>query len=259
MRLLLEVGPDIPAPFYRILINYLISLAIAVYRVIFSLKLVGSKGIGRAVVDILAESGCNVSLCARNAEEVAEAVKELQAANPGVKFHGQAVDMGSSPEVIKAYVDAAAAALGGLDIVISNAAALAVGGSKEAFEANFKVDLLGAVNLATVVVPHLKKSRAPSFTAISSVAARNSDDLNSYGVVKAALNHAIKGLGSRYAKIGIRFNRCVGSVKCKYSSVSSHRLSHSNSFELPWTFTSYNSLSPGTTIFPGGVWERSRC
>lgn len=179
------------------------------YRVIFLVDLIGTKGIGRAVVDILAESGCNVSLCARNAQEVAEAVTELQAANPGVKIHGQALDMGSSPEVIKAYVAAAAAALGGLDMVISNAAALAIGASKDAFEANFKVDLLGAVNLANVAIPHLKESRAPSFTAISSVSARNSDDLNSYGVMKAALQHAVKGLGSKYANLGIRFNRWV--------------------------------------------------
>jgi NAD(P)-dependent dehydrogenase (short-subunit alcohol dehydrogenase family) len=69
--------------------------------------------------------------------------------------------------------------MGGLDCVISNAASLAIGPSRKAFEANFQVDLLGCLALADASMPHFKKSKAPSFVAISSVSARQSDDLNS--------------------------------------------------------------------------------
>jgi 3-oxoacyl-[acyl-carrier protein] reductase len=87
--------------------------------------------------------------------------------------------MSSPAEAIKAYVEAAGSTLGGIDMVVSNAAALAIGPSRKAFEANFQVDLLGCLALVDASMPYFKKSKAPSFVAISSVSARQSDDLNS--------------------------------------------------------------------------------
>ncbi len=52
-----------------------------------------TKGIGRAIAETLAGEGCNVAICARNAEAVDEAGKALQA--KGVKAFGQAVDVGN--------------------------------------------------------------------------------------------------------------------------------------------------------------------
>ena len=37
----------------------------------------GTKGIGRAIANTLADEGCNVSICARNQEEVDAAVADL--------------------------------------------------------------------------------------------------------------------------------------------------------------------------------------
>ena len=83
----------------------------------------GSKGIGRRCADIFADEGANVSVCARNAGEVTDAVAGLTA--KGVKGFGQAVDV-SDKAALEAWVAASAQALGGLDILVANVSALAV-------------------------------------------------------------------------------------------------------------------------------------
>jgi NAD(P)-dependent dehydrogenase (short-subunit alcohol dehydrogenase family) len=51
----------------------------------------GTRGIGRAIADLLAAEGCDVALCARNPDQVSEAVAALQAT--GVKAWGEALDV----------------------------------------------------------------------------------------------------------------------------------------------------------------------
>ena len=50
-----------------------------------------SKGIGFALAKTLAAEGCDVGICARNADEVNAAVAAIQAM--GVKAHGEVVDV----------------------------------------------------------------------------------------------------------------------------------------------------------------------
>ena len=65
----------------------------------------GTRGIGRAIADTLAGEGANVAVCARNADQVAEAVKELEAM--GVKATGTAVDI-TDGAVLKRFIADAA-------------------------------------------------------------------------------------------------------------------------------------------------------
>ena len=51
----------------------------------------GSKGIGRAIAEAFAAEGASVSICARNADEVAATVVALKA--KGVRAFGRAVDV----------------------------------------------------------------------------------------------------------------------------------------------------------------------
>ena len=51
----------------------------------------GTRGIGRAIADTLAGEGAGVAVCARNADQVAGTVAELQAT--GVKATGASVDI----------------------------------------------------------------------------------------------------------------------------------------------------------------------
>ena len=75
----------------------------------------GTKGIGRAIADALADEGSNVSICARNEDEVNAAVEALSA--KGVTAFGQSVDVGDG-EALAAWIAASAEALGGIDTIV---------------------------------------------------------------------------------------------------------------------------------------------
>ena len=62
----------------------------------------GTKGIGRAVAEHFAAEGCDVAICARNAEEVAQTVAALS--QRGVKATGRAVDVADGPALTR-WVD----------------------------------------------------------------------------------------------------------------------------------------------------------
>ncbi len=180
----------------------------------------GTKGIGRAVAETLAAEGANVAICARNADEVAAAVAELAA--KGVKATGRALDVGDGP-ALQGWVADVAGELGGIDIVVSNVSALAIGGDEESWKQGYNVDMMGAVRLVDAAMPHLEKSKAASIVTISSVSGREIDFASgAYGAMKAALVHYTQGLAYHLAGQGIRAN----------------------------------TVSPGNTYFPGGVWSQ---
>lgn len=179
----------------------------------------GSKGIGRAIAEGFAAEGANVALCARNADDVAAAVASLEA--KGVKASGKALDVADGP-ALKDWVVAAAGELGGLDALVCNVSALAVGDSPETWEKSFRTDVMHSVNAVAAAVPFLEKSSSPSIVLISSVSGVQVDfAAGSYGAIKAALIHYAKGLSRQLVAKGIRVN-CV---------------------------------SPGNTYFDGGIWQ----
>jgi NAD(P)-dependent dehydrogenase (short-subunit alcohol dehydrogenase family) len=180
----------------------------------------GSKGIGRRCADILADEGAAVAICARDAAEVAEAVEALRAR--GVEAHGEALDV-ADKEALEGWVASAAAALGGIDIVVANVSALAGQNTEEAWHSQFRVDIMHTVRTVNAAMPHLERSDAGSIVVVSSVSGREVDLFaGSYGATKAALIHSAHGLAVQLAPKMIRAN----------------------------------SVSPGNTYFKGGVWHR---
>lgn len=176
-----------------------------------------TKGIGRAIAELLVAEGAKVAICSRNASEVSETVAALA----GGHF-GQALDV-SDPEAIKAFAKAAADALGGIDIVVPNVSALAVSRDAAAWKAGFETDIMGTVNLVDAAMPWLETSDAAAIVIISSVSGREVDfAAGPYGAFKAALIHYAQGLAFQLAPKNIRAN----------------------------------TVSPGNTYFPGGVWEK---
>jgi NAD(P)-dependent dehydrogenase (short-subunit alcohol dehydrogenase family) len=179
----------------------------------------GSKGIGRAIANLLADEGCNVGICARNSEEVAATVAALK--EKGVEACGSAIDVRDG-DAVRKWVADSAEALGGLDILIPNVSALAIERNEDSWRAQFEVDMLHTVNAAEAALPLLEKSDAGSIVIISSVSGVEIDfAAGPYGAFKAALIHYAKTLACELASKNIRVN----------------------------------SVSPGTTYFAGGIWE----
>jgi 3-oxoacyl-[acyl-carrier protein] reductase len=125
-----------------------------------------TRGIGRAIAERLAQEGADVAICARDAAAIEDMVKLLE--SNGGKAWGRSVDV-KDPAALRSWVDGAAAALGGVDILVANASALSFGLSIEAFQAAFDVDLIHTVTAVEAAMPHLERSQAGSIVAIGSI------------------------------------------------------------------------------------------
>jgi 3-oxoacyl-[acyl-carrier protein] reductase len=126
----------------------------------------GSKGIGLAIAELFAAEGANVAICARNAEEVGKVVKAL--AGKGGKSWGGAIDV-ADPVALKQWVESAAGELGGIDTIVCNVSALAVGDTAETWEKSFRTDMMHTVNSVAAAMPYLEKSKSASIVIVSSV------------------------------------------------------------------------------------------
>jgi NAD(P)-dependent dehydrogenase (short-subunit alcohol dehydrogenase family) len=81
----------------------------------------GSRGIGRAIATALVKEGARVVIAARDPETIKSAVAEIKAQTGG-EIHGVPVDTREDASV-DAMIAAAATTLGGIDILVNNAAA----------------------------------------------------------------------------------------------------------------------------------------
>jgi 3-oxoacyl-[acyl-carrier protein] reductase len=178
----------------------------------------GTKGIGRAIVEGLATEGVKVAFCARTERDVAKVEEELRGA--GHEVTGTAVDVADAV-ALTAWVAASAEHYGGIDVVVANVSALAIGPGPEHWKPSFEVDLMHTVRMVDAALPHLEASGVGSVIAVSSVSGREIDfAAGAYGVMKAALVHYTSGLAHQLA----------GKVRA-------------------------NSVTPGNTYFEGGVWQ----
>ena len=126
----------------------------------------GTKGFGRAIADTLAAEGTHVAFCARNADEVAQTVKDF--GSHGVQVLGRVADVGDGA-ALSAFVADAAATFGGIDIVVANVSALAIPNDEANWQKTFEVDMMGTVRLVNAAMPFLEKSAHASIVTISSV------------------------------------------------------------------------------------------
>ena len=75
----------------------------------------GSKGIGRAIAEGFAAEGAHISICARNAEEVAATVAALK--GMGARAFGRALDVADA-KLLAQWIDDSANELGGVDALV---------------------------------------------------------------------------------------------------------------------------------------------
>jgi len=182
----------------------------------------GSRGIGLGIAGGFASAGAAVSICARGADSL-EAARTALAAH-GRPVHAATCDLADAAR-IDAWVGAAAAALGGIDILVNNASGFGAGDTEDGWHASLSVDVQAVVRASRAALPWLERGSSPCVINISSISAmRPSVRTPAYGAAKAAVVHYTTSQAAAWARRGIRVN-CV---------------------------------APGSIEFPGGLWEQRR-
>ncbi|MEA2304578.1 MAG: 3-oxoacyl-[acyl-carrier protein] reductase [Solirubrobacteraceae bacterium] len=167
-----------------------------------------SRGIGAACAQAFAARGDRVAVHYATGRDAAEAVR---AALPG---EGHAVVGGdlADPEQVRGFVDAAAQALGGLDVLVNNAAVFEAhpAGSTDyaawqaAWERTLAINLLGAANATFCALAHFRSGGGGRVVNVSSRGAfRGEPDTPAYGASKAGLNAMGQSLAVALAGDGV--------------------------------------------------------
>jgi 3-oxoacyl-[acyl-carrier protein] reductase len=162
-----------------------------------------------------------VAICARGAESLRAAETELK--RHGTKIFAAECDLGDEAQVT-GMVNAAGAALAGIDVLVNNASGLGMKDDESGWKASIDVDLLGTVRASRTALPYLEKSRG-SIINISSISGLMASTRSpAYAAVKAALlNYTMsQGLGLAPKRIRV------------------------------------NCIAPGSIEFPGGLWEERK-
>ncbi len=179
----------------------------------------GSRGLGRAALELFAAEGADVAFFSRNAEQVAAAVESLK--RHSGKVFGEAFEMGDR-DAYKAWLTKAAGELGGCDIFVHNVSSSGAGAGGD-WQVTLNLDILGAVDGVEALTPQLEASGEGSVILMSSTAALETFlSANAFNALKAALITHGKQLSQVLGPKGIRVN----------------------------------IVSPGPIAFPGGNWEK---
>ena len=161
-----------------------------------------SRGIGRATAEALAARGARVALQARTLADL----EALAAALPGEGHASVAGDVGDAGEAARC-VEAAIAALGGLDLVVSNAGVAHYKPVRlqplHEIEEMTRVNWLGTVHVVRAALPHLLGRANGHIVIVSSGSAlRSMPSGAAYAATKAAqqafgeaLRHELSGSG----------------------------------------------------------------
>jgi 3-oxoacyl-[acyl-carrier protein] reductase len=183
-----------------------------------------SRGLGLAIARALATEGSLVCLCARTQPALEQARRDVAARAVGDdRVIAVAADV-STPHGVKAVIDGAMAAFGGIDILVNNVglargATLVDTGDAEWQEA-FDQTLFPAVRASRLAVPHMTQRGGGAIVIIASVFGREAGGRMTYNAVKAAEISLAKSLAQQLASSNIRVN----------------------------------SVSPGSILFEGGSW-----
>jgi 3-hydroxybutyrate dehydrogenase len=177
----------------------------------------GSRGIGRAIVEVFVGAGANVTISGTDPDKGARALQELDAGN-AVTFYRADARRQDDTETL---IDAAIATYGGVDILVNNAG----GSSRFALVADLSDDawseagdwILNSAFWATRrVLPSMVSSGWGRIISISSVESKTMQTPMAahYATFKHALNGLMRCVAVEYAAAGITANAiCPGAVE----------------------------------------------
>jgi 3-oxoacyl-[acyl-carrier protein] reductase len=170
----------------------------------------GSRGIGAAIARAFAERGDRVAVHCRDAVTAAEVVRDSLDGDEHVVVRADL----AVPAEVRAMVDAAAAGLGGLDVLVNNAGVYldhpVLGTSYEewqaAWQATLGINLVGAANATWCAVQHMTASGRRNGRIVnvgSRGAFRGEPTHPAYGASKAGLHAFGQSLAVALAPHGI--------------------------------------------------------
>lgn len=171
-----------------------------------------SRGIGRAIAEVLAAAGADVAIAARSAEGLAEVGGLVRAT--GARCVEIPVDV-TADGAAGAMVAATVEGLGGLDILVNNA-----GGNSfmvplqdmrpSGWQKTMALNLDSIVELTQAAIPPILAGGHGSIINVASVAGTNgSPFMSHYGAAKAALISLTRSVAIELATQGVRVNALV--------------------------------------------------
>ncbi|XP_058097953.1 tropinone reductase homolog At5g06060-like isoform X1 [Magnolia sinica] len=171
----------------------------------------GTKGIGQAIVEELAQFGASVHTCARNKTELDQRLHEWK--ESGFNVTGSVCDVSVRAAREKLMEEVSSLFEGKLNIFVSNVGTFVPKStlefSAEDFSYVMATNFESAYHLSQLAHPLLKASGQGSIVFISSVAGLVAADVGIiYSATKGALNQLTKNLACEWAKDDIRTN-CV--------------------------------------------------
>ena len=172
----------------------------------------GGRGIGRAVVELLAAEGADITFFYRADADAAKATVEAT----GARAVAEQVDVCDSRAAADA-VERVADRCGGIDVLINNAGIirdnLLAFLDDDDVRAVLDTNVGGVFNVTRAVVPHMVSRRAGKIINMSSVAGeKGGRGQTNYAASKGAINAMTRALAAELAPRGITVNAVAPGV-----------------------------------------------
>ncbi|MBN35652.1 MAG: short-chain dehydrogenase [Rhodospirillaceae bacterium] len=181
----------------------------------------GSKGIGRAIAERMAEGGAKVVISSRKVDACQEVVDGIKAKG------GEALAVGCNVthvEQLQHLVDESMKAYGRIDCLVGNAAVNPHYGpmttiKEPAFQKIVDCNIRANLWLSKMVLPQMAERKDGTIIIISSIAGiKGTDDIGMYGVSKAADMAMARNLAVRWGEHNIRVNTIApGLIKTDFA------------------------------------------
>ncbi len=176
----------------------------------------GATGIGRAIGLKLAQQGASIVVSDINAQAAEKTADEMSSL--GVESAAQVtnvVDTDATEEMVSAAIQR----FGRIDILVNNAGVAGAPGwyerassTEEDWRFTFQVNVIGSVNAATAVIPHMKMAGYGKILNLASIAGREGrPSLPHYSSSKSAVINYTQALATELAPDNINVNAiCPG-------------------------------------------------
>lgn len=159
----------------------------------------GTTGIGKAIADVLVSLGGRVLIFGRDQEDFDNAVADIKQQFPGSEVYGTPADVTKKEDIDKIF-DIVDNELGGIDILINNAALAAPGLTKETYE-DYKyvidTNITGYLAFAQQAASRMKEQKSGHIINIGSMSA---ESRTAESTIYVATKTAIRGFSTSLRK-----------------------------------------------------------